>query len=215
MRIKAFLVLATLAAATTAPAFAQPQGRSCQEIRQNNQVGGAIVGGILGGVLGNNIASNGHRADGTTLGAVVGGIIGAGVGGNSVPCHRGPGYGAEPNYPRGSDYYPNPNYGGPYYGSGDYGYGPDDRYPDDYGYSSYRYGSNVYGRDRYSDETPHGRYQPDLDLGYPSTYKRNDHFAGPDCAEATQVTQLPNGSELRRPVTVCYDDSSGDWRIRN
>lgn len=209
MRIKAFLVLATLAAATTAaPALAQPQGRSCQEIRQNNQVGGAIVGGILGGVLGNNIASNGHRSDGTTLGAVVGGIIGAGVGGSSVPCHRGPGYGPELSYPAGSSYYPNPNYGGPRYHDSPYDSGND-------GYSPYRYGSDVYGQGRYGDITSQRRYQPDLDGGYPSDYTWNDDFAGRDCSEATHVTHLPDGSEVRRPVTVCYDDRSGDWRIRD
>jgi hypothetical protein len=200
MRIKALLVLTALAAAATPAAFAQ--GRSCAEVRQNNQVGGAIVGSILGGVLGSNVAGRGHKSDGTALGAVVGGMIGAGAGGN-VRCAQPPqgynnyGYGA------GSDYNQNPNYGGRYYdpAPSGYGYSP--------GYSSGRYGSEPY----YADNLPHDGYRPDLARDDRRNYKRNDDFAGSECRDSIQVTRLPDGSEIRRPVEVCRDSYYGEWQV--
>lgn len=207
MRIKALIVLGALAAAG-APAFAQ---QSCAEIRNNNSVGGAIVGGILGGVLGSNVAASGHRGDGTALGAVVGGMIGSGVGRNAVPCQVRP----RNSYGAGSDYYPNPNYGGQGYdGYGTPNYGRD-YYPGDAGYSSGRYADDRYGDYHRGDVTSRGRYRDDLDGRYSGHYNRNEDFAGSDCTPATQVTRLPNGQEIHRQIISCYDANTGEWRIRD
>lgn len=190
MRIKALLLLSAVAAMATPVAFAQ--SRSCAEVRQNNQIGGAIVGGILGGVLGSNAASSGHRHDGTAVGAVLGGLIGAGAGGN-VRCGPPPG----PNYGFSSQsgYNQNPNYGDRHYG--------------DAGYGAPRYGEDPY----LDGSLRQGGYRPDL---YPSdrrAYSRDDRFAGADCRESIQVTRLPDGSEIRRPVEVCRDAYYGEWQV--
>jgi len=201
MRIKTLLLMSAVMAIAAPAAFAQ--GRSCVEVRQNNQVGGAIVGGILGGILGSNVAASGHRGDGTAVGAVVGGLIGAGAGGN-VRCSPAPqgqryGYGAGPGYN------PNPNYGGPNYGNQPYGgsgYG-DQRYGDD----PYRDGPYLEGSGR------HEGYRPDL---YPTDrrgYMRTNDYAGADCTESIQVTRLPDGSQIRRPVEVCRDAYYGEWQV--
>lgn len=222
MRIKALLVLSALAASATTialPASAQGVVRSCQQARQDNQVGGAILGGILGGVLGSNVAASGHRHDGTALGAVLGGVVGSGIGGSSTRCGPEPspyGYGG---YAPGSDYNPNPNYGGPYYsGSGSggyspspYGASPDDIYPYDAGAPQYRYGDDPYYR-RDSTSRDSDRYR--LDRDGRRAYSLDDDYAGTDCSEATQVTRLPNGSEVHRPVQVCRDAHYGDWQIK-
>lgn len=220
MRIKALIVLTALAA-TAMPAFAQ--GRSCQEVRANNQVGGALVGSILGGVFGSNIAASGHRGDGTAVGAVVGGLIGAGVGGSATDCRPAyPTY--SPGYGAGSDYYPNPNYGGPYYdgrngypphANDGYDYGYAGSYPQGDGYSTYRRDDDARRRDRYRGSTPQSGYYPDLDGGSYGSYKRDLDFAGLGCKDATQVTRLPDGSEVHRPVHVCQDPDTGAWEIRD
>jgi hypothetical protein len=123
MRIKALLLISAVAAMAAPSAFAQ--SRSCQEVRQNNQVGGAIVGGILGGILGSNVAASGHRSDGTAVGAVLGGMIGAGAGGN-VRCAPPQGYSY--GYVGGPGYVPNPTNGRQHYGDARYGA---QRYGDD------------------------------------------------------------------------------------
>jgi len=210
MRIKALLVLTALAA-TAMPAFAQGHVRSCADVRANNQVGGAVVGSILGGVFGSNVAARGHRGDGTAVGAIVGGLIGAGVGGSATDC-RAPSYGG-PSYGAGSGYHPNPNYGGPYYNDNGYGYGYPGQDPYDDGYSAYRYGSDSRDRGYPSDIRPQYGYQPKLDGGAYGAYSRNLDYAGLGCKDATQVTRLPDGSELHRPVHVCQDPETGDWRI--
>ncbi len=204
MRIKTLLVLTALAA-TAMPAFAQGYGRSCQDVRANNQVGAAVVGSILGGVLGSNVAARGHRGDGTAVGAIVGGMIGAGVGGSATDCRRA--YPSDRGYGSASGYDPNPNYGGPYYSDDrdyrsrddDYGYAPDS------GHSGYRYG----------DTAPHYGNQPPLDGGDYGSYNSDLDFAGPGCKDATQVTRLPDGSEVHRPVHVCRNPRTGDWQIRD
>jgi len=199
MRIKALLLLAAFAAGASPAAFAQT--RSCAEVRQNNQIGGAIVGGILGGVLGSNVAAKGHKHDGTALGAVVGGMIGAGAGGN-IRCESAPRPGYNYGYGPGSEYNPNPNYGGRYY----------DPQPYDnsgYGYSSGRYVDDPsrYGALRHEDSGS------DLARYGHRSYKHNDDFAGSDCTESMQVTRLPDGSEIRRPVEVCRDAYYGEWQV--
>ena len=128
MRIKAMLLISAVAVLAAPSAFAQ--SRSCQEVRQNNQVGGAIVGGILGGILGSNVAASGHRSDGTAVGAVLGGMIGAGAGGN-VRCAPPQGYNRNPN--DGGQHHGDARYGSQRYGEDPYldgglrqgGYQPD------------------------------------------------------------------------------------------
>ena len=210
MRIKALLVLSTLAATALPalmPASAQSgyRVRSCAEAQQSNQVGGAILGGLIGGVLGSNVAASGHRGDGTAVGAVIGGLVGQGIGKDPTRCAPPPprtvsGYGYEP----GSTYNPNPAYGGSRYN--DYGYNsaPAGVYP-------YDSGADI----RYRDNSPQDRYRPDLYPSGRSTYSEDDDFAGSDCSEATQVTRLPNGSEIHRPVEVCRDAYYGDWRVKD
>jgi hypothetical protein len=190
MRIKALLLISAVAAMAAPSAFAQ--SRSCQEVRQNNQVGGAIVGGILGGILGSNVAASGHRSDGTAVGAVLGGMIGAGAGGN-VRCAPPQGY----SYGNGGGpgYSPNPTYGSQHYGDA-------------------RYGAQRYGDDPYLDGgLRQGGYHPDLYPNDRRAYTRDDDFAGADCTESIQVTRLPDGSQIRRPVEVCRDAYYGEWRV--
>ena len=206
MRIKIALLIAGMTAAAM-PAAAQ----GCEKARGNNQVGGAIVGGLLGGILGSNVAASGHKHDGTALGAVLGGAIGAGVGGN-VKC-------AKPTYRpgvvySGSGYNQNPNYGGQYYGGSGYGQGG---YPADPGYSSdYGY-DDGYRDDPYLEgdvSSRSGRYEP----LYPEdnlSYNRNDDYAGRDCTKATQITRLPDGTKISRPVEACRDAYYGGWQVRD
>jgi opacity protein-like surface antigen len=190
MRIKALLLISAVAAMAAPSAFAQ--SRSCQEVRQNNQVGGAIVGSILGGILGSNVAASGHRSDGTAVGAVLGGMIGAGAGGN-VRCAPPQGYSY--GHGGGPGYTPNPTYGSQHYGDA-------------------RYGAQRYGDDPYLDGgLRQGGYHPDLYPNDRRAYTRDDDFAGADCTESIQVTRLPDGSQIRRPVEVCRDAYYGEWRV--
>lgn len=213
MRIKALLVL-TAFAATAMPALmpaAAQSGyhvRSCGEAKRDNQVGGAILGGLIGGVLGSNVAAGGHRGDGTAVGAVLGGLAGQAIGKDSTRCIEPPRTASGYGYAPGSTYNPNPAYGGPRYN--DYGYNPAPAgvYPYDSGYRSGDYG---YGEDNSSQRG----YRPDL---YPTdhpSYTQGEDYAGSDCSEATQITRMPDGSEIRRPIEVCRDAYYGDWRERN
>lgn len=216
MRIKAALIIAALSA-TAMPAAAQ----GCEQARANNQVGGAIVGGLLGGVLGSNVAASGHKHDGTALGAVLGGVVGAGVGGN-VRCPK-PTYQPGVVYSNGSNYNPNPNYGGQYYGGSGYGQPQPNYYPADPGYSS-GYGDDDYGdyRDdpyldggRYADVSPRRRKGERVYLEDNRSYNRNEDFAGRDCSEVIQTTRLPDGTVIRRPVEACREARYGNWQVRD
>ena len=222
MHIKA-LLLVTALGATALPASAQAYGNgayrdnniNCRE-RGENRAGGAVLGAILGGVLGSNVAGRGHRGDGTALGAVLGGVVGSEVGRGATPC--GVPYGRQPDYPVSS--YPATQYpGGAYppappgtyspYQSGSYPPPP----PADYGY---------YPEDQYGDDS---RYEPEYDRGGKhrdgvygrgnQSYNRNDDYAGRDCDTATQITRLPDGSEIRRPVEACRNMRYGDWHLRD
>lgn len=209
MRIKALLVL-TAFAATALPAVmpASAQGgyraRTCVEAQRGNQVGGAILGGLMGGVLGSNVAASGHRGDGTAVGAVLGGLVGQGIGKDTTRCAPPPQTASGYGYAPGSTYNPNPAYGGSRYN--DYGYNPAPAgvYPYDAGDDS-----------RYRDDSSHDRYRPDLYPRGGSNYSDGDDFAGADCSEATQVTRLPDGSEIHRPIEVCRDAYYGDWRVKD
>lgn len=221
MRIKAIVLIAAIAA-TASPAFAQGYGRSCQQAQKDNQIGGMILGGIVGGVLGSNVAASGHRGDGTAVGAVLGGLVGSGIGKDTVNC------GPPVRYAPGSTINPNPNYGGPYYnqqGYNDYGYAspygqpgygyspaPVTAYPPSPGYSAPRYSDDAWYRD---DRSPRRQDRDDLYGDDDRAYNRNDDYAGRDCSDAVQITKLPDGSEIRRPVEVCRDAYYGGWQIEN
>lgn len=221
MRLKA-LILVSAIAATAMPAFAQDYGRNCQQAQNGNQVGGAVIGSIIGGVLGSNIAANGHRDSGTAVGAVLGGLVGSGIGKDSVNC------GPSVRHAPGSTINPNPNYGGPgynQYGYSDYGYGspygqpaygygsaPVTSYPTSPGYSPPRYADDDWYRD---DSRSRRRGQGDLYGRDDRSYKRSDDYAGRDCSEAVQITKLPDGSEVHRPIEVCRDAYYGDWQIKD
>lgn len=214
MRLKALLVLSAFAVAALPaimPASAQSgyRLRSCGEAKRDNQVGGAILGGLIGGVLGSNVAASGHRGDGTAVGAVLGGLVGQGIGKDSTRCAEPPRDYSGRDY---SGYVPgtyNPNYNNGA-GYGDYGYGsaPAGVYPYDPSDSAYRSG-------RYPDDSSQRIYRPDLYPSDRSTYNRDDDYAGSDCSEATQVTRLPDGREIHRPIEVCRDAYYGDWRVKD
>ncbi len=216
MRLKA-LILVTAFAATAMPAFAQDYGR-CQQAKNDNQVGGMILGGIIGGVLGSQVAASGHRSDGSAVGAVLGGIVGSGIGKDSVNC------GPPVRYAPGSTYNPNPNYGGPAYN--DYGYSPSPYGNPGYGYSpvpTATYPSSPgYSPPRYADDgwypSDSGRRSHDRGGLYGPADRGNTRggdYAGQDCDEAIQITKLPDGSEIRKPIAVCRDRYYGDWQIRD
>ncbi len=191
MRIKALVVIAALGAVAL-PASAQGYYKNCNDSRKDNQVGGMILGGILGGVLGSNVAASGHRHDGTAVGAVLGGMVGSGIGRGSVNCGPPPGYS--------SGYGPGSSYG--------YGPAPTNTYPADPGYSPYGYGGNGRYNDR---DIPPPRLYP----GDNQAYTYGDDYAGRDCSNAIQITRLPDGTEIRRPVEACRDAYYGDWRVRD
>lgn len=221
MRLKPLFLVSAIAASAM-PAFAQDYGRNCQQAQNGNQIGGLIVGSIIGGVLGSNVAANGHRDGGTAVGAVLGGLVGSGIGKDSVNC------GPNVRYAPGSIINPNPNYGGPSYGQygyGDYGpsspygqpdysygSGPVNSYPASPGYSPPRYGNDDWNRD---DSSPQWDRPGDLYGRDDRAYKRSGDYAGQDCSEAVQITRLPDGSEIRKPIAVCRDAYYGDWQIRD
>lgn len=213
MRLK-FLVLATVLGATAMPAAAQSYSEGCRQSRGNNQAAGLVLGGILGGVLGSNVAASGHRDNGTALGAVLGGVVGSEIGRQSTRCdttYYGPnssyssapypqGYpqNYDPGYPSAYSRAPAPNYNP----GADYGYYPERGYENDYRYDDrdhsphYERGKAVYGKGNYS-------------------YRSNDDYAGRDCEDAVQITRLPDGTEIRRPVEACRDAYYGGWKVRD
>jgi hypothetical protein len=199
MRIKLILLIAAVAATAT-PAVAQGYGRNCAEARQSNQVGGAILGGLLGGIAGSNIAASGRRHDGTAVGAVLGGVLGASIGGSTrcapPPVQSGPLPPPPGTYAPGYGYTDGPGYGGQY-----------SQYPSDPGYS---YG---YGRDDRDDPYYEDRSSRRVYADGSRSYNRSDDYAGRDCDEAIQITRLPDGTEIRRPVEACRDAYYGDWRV--
>ena len=205
MRLKAALLIGFIAA-TAMPAAAQGYARSCGDARASNQIGGAVLGSILGGIAGSNIAASGHRHDGTAVGAVLGGLVGAGVGGSGPNCNYAPQGGPLPPPP--GTYAPGYGYNG---GQGQ-GYGGQySEYPSDPGYSS-GYGDDYRDDPYYEDQSSRQRrvYADDN-----RSYRRNDDYAGRDCSEATQITRLPDGTVIRRPVEACRDAYYGDWRVRD
>jgi hypothetical protein len=205
MRFKALLLITALAA-TALPASAQSYRDPCRDQRGSNQAAGLVLGGILGGVLGSNVAASGHRHDGTALGAVLGGVVGSEIGRGSVDCRpvtygspQQPYYSPSPYNP----YNNQPAYGASpgYYPPADYGNYPErgygDRSQDVYHEKDYgRQGRRLYGRDS-------------------EDYRYNEDYAGRDCEEATQITRLPDGTKVVRPVEACRDAYYGDWRVED
>ena len=68
--------------------YGTPPAIRCEQKRQTNTAGGAILGAIAGGLLGNSV-SRGDRGAGTAIGAIAGGILGASIG-NSASCQNRP-----------------------------------------------------------------------------------------------------------------------------
>ena len=212
MRLKALFLVTVLGAAigsTAMPAAAQGYRDPCRAERGDNQAAGLILGGILGGVLGSNVAASGHRHDGTAVGAVLGGLVGSEIGRGSTNCNayyptRPANTAYPPPYGYGQQRYPS-GYGStrPYSPSPDYGYYPqsDRRYDpmeDEY-----------YRRDMSSDRNDRLYDEDDDD------YMQNDDYAGRDCSDATQITRLPDGTEIRRTVDACRDAYYGGWKVRD
>ena len=211
MRLKALVLVAAIGASAL-PATAQSYRDPCRDQRGDNQAAGLILGGLLGGVLGSNVAASGHRHDGTALGAVLGGVVGSEIGRGSVNCNSRSyapapyatypgqgepyGYSGYPSYPsaygtsRGYERVP------------DYGYYPEPDYRDrDYGYG-----------DR--DYEPHSKRDRDV-YAYGARDYINEDYAGRDCSDATQITRLPDGTEIRRTVDACRDAYYGGWKVED
>lgn len=194
MRLKlALIALSALGAAgaIASPASAQAYyGPDCAHVKANNTAGGAILGAIIGGALGSNIAARGHRGDGTAVGAGVGALVG-GAAGNSTQCAAPP----PPPYPVSEPYPPGPPpsdlAGGP----------PPDRYSD----GGYDY--------RSPPPPPRHRHRYDVDGNDTSAYQ--DSYAGRDCTTVQQVTHLPDGSSVSKPVDVCREARYGSWEVQN
>ena len=216
MRFKA-LVLVAAVGAMAVPASAQSYRDACRDQRGSNQAAGVILGSIVGGVLGSNVAARGHRSDGTALGAVLGGVVGSQVGRGSANCDTR----YAPNSP-----YPPSQYGQQY--GQPYGYGG---YPDDlsaYGYErapDYGYRADQYDRDR---EYGYGDRGWDGDRDHKTHHTRerdvyaqdrrdyiDQDFAGRDCSNATQITRLPDGTEIRRTVDACRNAYYGGWKVED
>ena len=203
MRLK--LALVALAVGTTAaPAFAQRYPDGCGGARRENQIAGAVIGGILGGVLGSNVAKSGHRGDGTAVGAVVGALAGSEVGRGGTRCGAGAGYGDPYGNGYGNSY---PGGGQPYYGASTQPYPQSPVYAGaPYGGGSYSgsapYGDRDYGRDYGYDDQNYRSSRRDDDYG---GYDDSRGYAGRECAGAKQVTRLPDGTEIHRPVEACRE----------
>jgi hypothetical protein len=194
MRLQITLVATALSACALAlPAQAQGYRDACRGIQRDNQVAGAVIGGILGGVLGSNVAGRGVRDEGTALGAVVGAVAGSEMGRGSQNCDS-----------YSNIYPPAPAY--PVYGSGPYGdelYGAPAPRPGHY----YEPHHETYGRnvdDRY-----------DL-AGYDTgSYIDPSDYAGRECAGAKQITRLPDGTEIHKPVEACRRAYYGEWEVED
>lgn len=208
LRFALFALTALGGSALALPASAQayygPYDQHCENVRKNNQAAGAVLGAVIGGVLGSNIAGHGHRGDGTAVGAGLGALTGAAAG-SSTQCAPPP----SAPYPVNAAPYPDaPPYddglaGAPGSHSG--------YYPPDDGVYDNRYG---YG-DSNRDYVRHHRRNNQVAARDTDTYKYQDDLAGRDCTTTTQVTNLPDGSSIQKPVQVCREARYGDWEVQN
>lgn len=199
MRINAAVLLTLVSFGAAMPAAAQTYGSGCNASKSANQLGGALIGSVVGGFLGSNVAARGHRDDGTAVGAVLGGVLGAGIGGSSVDCR---GAYPLPVLPPPAGTYA-PEYGYEYRRSRE-AYDDFPR-PEDPGYSNY---------DRYRDDA-YTSYHDDTYLDGRRAYPGRSAYAGRDCAKAMQITRLPDGRVIRRPVEACRQAYFGEWEVRD
>jgi uncharacterized protein YcfJ len=221
-----------LACVAAMPATAQNYSETCGKVRDQRQLAGAVLGGIIGGVTGHEVAGRGVRNEGAVLGSLVGALAGGAIGRNSEDC-RNPGLRpdlrSEQVY---TDYRSLPqNQSGR---ADTYGYSGD-------GYSPYEGGVVHHGDDPYLDsgrgvgeygvtygslgKYPQGygrredfareRDRSGVDRRRRETYYSRDAYAGRECADAEQVTRLPDGREIYRPVEACRDAWYGDWKVRD
>jgi hypothetical protein len=211
-----------LAAGATAQSYGTRgySNDTCADVKTNGRVAGAVIGGLLGGALGNGVAAKGNRDEGTALGALVGAAIGSGVGGQNVDCNPTR-YG-----PANTTAYRQPVYQQPVYGEGGYyrqsGYGHssnDDLYGGRTVYGQrqpvyqqpvyqqpvYQQTGVVYGSQTQPSHDPYGR-----DYGYPVS---SGTPVARDCQTVTRITRLPDGSEIREPITACREASYGSWQV--
>jgi Zn-finger nucleic acid-binding protein len=200
--------LSLLVAATAMPATAQVYSDACRDVRGGRQAAGAVLGAIAGGLVGNGVAANKNRDEGALLGAVVGAVAGSQIGRAGNDCAPTV-YGSTTAYPT-SSYGPS----APYYDSSAYSRE----------YSSYPYGSgDGYWRgggeyDRGYDARgnyPQRKPYKKLDTRHSREYEYNSDFAGRECADAKQITRLPDGTEIHRPVEACRTARYGDWHVED
>lgn len=213
MRIK--LACLTFAAASMSvlalPASAQQSYlANCNKVKNDRQAMGAVLGGLAGGLIGNQSAGRGARDEGTALGLVVGGLVGSQIAKGDVQCpsnvYTAPNYGYDPYADQYAQDRYNSTYSQPYSsGYGQYGdeygyYGDDSRYPAPSGRTKHHR--------KYSD---YSNYQ--LAGGRRDSY--NNDYAGRECADAKQITRLPDGTEIHRPVEACREAYYGDWSVED
>ena len=65
--------------------YGTPPAIRCEQKRESNTAGGAILGAIAGGLLGNSVSRD--RGAGTAIGAIAGGVLGASIG-RSLSCQN-------------------------------------------------------------------------------------------------------------------------------
>ena len=65
--------------------YGTPTAIRCEQKRESNTAGGAILGAIAGGLLGNSVSRD--RGAGTAIGAIAGGVLGASIG-RSLSCQN-------------------------------------------------------------------------------------------------------------------------------
>lgn len=218
MRIK--LACLTLAAASLSPlalpaAAQQSYNSACNQVKNDRQVAGAVLGGLAGGFIGNQSAGRGARDEGTALGLVVGSLIGSQVAKGDVRC---------PSQVYGAQNYQHDPYASQYgYDPRSSGYGA---YPatNSSGYSSYPYDSDPYRNGPVYDAPSrrihnhqrnwkNSRYE--LAGRGPESYNGNYELAGRECADAKQITRLPDGTEIHRPIEACREAYYGEWSVED
>ncbi len=219
MRIK--LACLTLAAASLTPlalpaAAQQSYNSACNQVKNDRQAMGAVLGGLAGGLIGNQSAGRGARDEGTALGLVVGGLVGSQIAKGDIRCPSNvytaaPQYGYDPSADR---------YAQERYNSGYSAYSQP--YSDEYGTYSDGYGAyrNNSVHDARSGRTKHARKYSnysnyELAGGDRDSYNRDYDFAGRECADAKQITRLPDGTEIHRPIEACREAYYGDWSVGN
>jgi hypothetical protein len=212
MRLK-IAILSAAAIGLALPASADPyrdrgygygygyDSEFCRNDARKNETAGAVVGGIIGGLAGRGLASRNTRTEGAVLGAVVGAVAGSQIAKGDRDCRN--------------DY----AYGDHSYGQyGQYGYGRD--YDRGYGYDGYGHDGYGYERDshirmrQYRDDRSHVYDDHVLAGGRHGSYSRDrSYYSGRDCRIVEQVTRLPDGTRVNRPVEACWSDRHGDWVV--